>query len=207
MGGDAGGVLVWEDGVLTGLKDGVLDRDLTTGAGDAAAASVRGPSCSFSVSFVFFTGPFPGLPTSFSIISTLVSGPFSFNFFGSAIGLFSISILVSISIFLSLTTAFDSIFDFGSLVNGKTTGTNFLFVMPSGVPLIHFSNLGVFGSSIKVLSLSASTSNESSGLAKIPAANVSGFVLYLADQPFYKVYPVCGMEWGLPLGTDYLAIL
>ena len=90
-------------------------------------------------------------------------------------GLFSISFLISRSIFLSLTITFDSIFEFVSLsVNGKIVGANFLFVMPSGISPISFSTLGVLGSSVKVLSLSESTSNESSALVKIPDPNVSG---------------------------------
>ena len=49
--------------------------------------------------------------------------------------------------------------------------------------------LGSLGSTVKVLSLSESISNESSVLAKIPVSNVC--VLYLADLPFYKEYLVC----------------
>ena len=67
---------------------------------------------------------------------------------------------MSISIFLSLTITFDFVLGFVPLsVNGRTVGANFLFVMPSGVSPGFFSNLGVLGSSVKVLSLSESTSN------------------------------------------------
>ena len=132
----------------------------------------------FPVTSVTFYGTLPWIAYRFFIISTFVPGPFSFNFspnfFGFTGGFFSISTLASISIFLSLTIAFDSIFDFVLLsVNGKIVGANFLLIMPSGIPLVLFSNLGVFGS-IKVLSLSGSTSNESSDFSRIPAPNVSG---------------------------------
>ena len=197
------------DGVLTGLTGGDLGGDLTTGAGGAAAASFNGFSWGilvasnlFSVTSGLFTGPFPGLPTGFSIISTFVSGAFSFfnfspNFFGFTGGFFSISILASI--FLSLTIAFDSIFDFVPLsVNGKIVGANFLFVMPSGIPLMLFSNLGVFGSSVKVLSLSESTSNESSDLSKIPAPNVSGTNSSVPSRSTF-LYGVPGLQYGVGL--------
>ena len=99
------------DRVLTGLTgDGVLTGDLTIGAGGATAASFIGFLWGFLVhSSGLLTGLFLGFPTSFSTTFTLVSGPFSLNFFDSPSGLFSISILASI--FLSLTIAFDSIFD------------------------------------------------------------------------------------------------
>ena len=151
------------------------DGGLTIGAFGALAASLIGLLCGFSVLLDFVLGFFPG---------------FSSNFFGFASGLFSVSFPVLISSFLSLTIAFVSIFGSlpVSLPNGKTTGTNFLFVMPSGVSLMFFSNLGVWlltvwvlgslGSSVKVLSLSESTSNE---------------FLYLADLSFYKVSLVCDM--------------
>ena len=170
------------DGVLTGLIDGDFDGDLTNGAGGAATASFNGFSWGFLVTSNLFpvtsgllTGTFPWVPYQFSNYLYLGLWTFSLNFFGSVSGLFSISI--SASIFFSLTIALHSIFDFVPLsVNGKIVGANFLFVMPSGVSLIFFSNLGVLGSSVKVLSLSESISNESSALSKIPAPNVSGSI-------------------------------
>ena len=57
----------------------------------------------------------------------------------------------------------------GSTAKGKITGANFLFVMPSGISLI--VHLGVsLGSSVSILSLSESISNESSVLSKIPVS-------------------------------------
>ena len=55
--------------MLTGLTDGVLDRDLTTGAGNFAVASNMGFLWGFPVSLASFMRPFPGLPSGFSIIS------------------------------------------------------------------------------------------------------------------------------------------
>ena len=60
---------------------------------------------------------------------------------------------------------------------GRTIGTNLLFVMPSGISLLLILNLGVLGSSVKVLSLSGSVSNESSVLSKIVVSNASVFLL------------------------------
>ena len=178
--------------ILTGLTDG----DLTTGAGSATTASFSG----------LLTGPFLGFPTGFSTTFTLVTGPFSLNVFGSISGFFSISILASI--FLSLTIAFDSIFDLAPLSeNGNIVGASLLLVMPSGVPLILFSTLGVFGSSVRVFSLSEYTSNESSGLAKFPAPNVSGDSSVPGGSTF--LYGVPGLRYGVDLifwGTGYLAI-
>ena len=135
-----------EDGVLTGLADGVFDGDLTTGAGGAAATSAMGFLRGFPVSLASFTGLFPGLTIGFFNCFYLFSLDLSFLIYlGLLSAFFSISTLVSKSIFLSLTIAFDSIFDLGSFVNGKTTGTNFLCVMPSGVTLIFFLNLGFSG--------------------------------------------------------------
>ena len=85
------------------------------------------------------------------------------------------------------------------LSNGKTTGANFLHVMPSGVSLLFISNLGVWGSlgsSVEVLSFSESISNESSILSKIPDSRVPLPILHLADLPFYKEYLVCGKVLG-----------
>ena len=65
--------------MLTGLTDGVLDGDLTTGAGGATAASAMGFSRGFPVSLASFTGLFPGLPIGFSIASIFFSGPFPSN--------------------------------------------------------------------------------------------------------------------------------
>ena len=57
----------------------------------------------------------------------------------------------------------------GSAPNGRITGANFLFVIPLGISLIvHFA--GSLGSSVRVLSLSESISNESSVLSKIPVS-------------------------------------
>ena len=78
--------------MLTGLAEGVLDGDLTTGAGSATAASLMGFLWGFSVSFASFTGPFPGLPSGFSIISIFLSGPFL---------LISLDLLVAFSQYLS----------------------------------------------------------------------------------------------------------
>ena len=51
-----------------------------------------------------------------------------------------------------------------------------------------FSNLGVLGSSVKVLSLIESISNESSVLAKIPTPNVSVMVSVPGGSTFlYRV--------------------
>ena len=67
-----------------------------------------------------------------------------------------------------LTCGFSGTFGpfFGPAPNGKITGTNFLFVMTSGVLLVLIGHLGVSsGSSVNVLSLSESISNESSVLS------------------------------------------
>ena len=136
-------------------------------------------------------GPFPGLTTGFSIISTFVSGPFSFNFspnfFGFTGGFFSLSILASISIFLSLTIAFDSIFDFVPLsVNGKIVGANFLLVMPSGVPLTLFSSLGFFGSIKDSHSQDLPQTNLLTFLKFLLLMFLVLILLYPADVPFFK---------------------
>ena len=165
---DEGGVLKG-DGVLTGLAGGVITGDLTIGAGGAGGAGREGGATTASLN---------GFSRGFTVASAHFSAPFSkflANFFGFTSSFFSLSFLGSRSIFLSLTIAFDSIFGFVALsVKGKIVGAHFLFVTPSGVSLMFFLKLGVLGSSVKVLSLSESTSNESSALAKIPAPNVSG---------------------------------
>ena len=56
-----------------------------------------------------------------------------------------------------------------------------------------FSNLGLFGSSVKVLSLSGSTSNELSALAKIPPPHVSGAFSILVPDGSTFLYGVPGL--------------
>ena len=198
-------------GVLTGLIDGDFDGDLTTGAGSATTASFNGFSWGFLVASNLFpvtsgllTGPFFGFPISFPIISTLVSGPFSLNFFESVCDFFSISI--SASIFFSLTIAFDSIFGFVPLsVNGKIVGASFLFVMPSGVSLIFFSNLGVW----VLLSKFSHFQNlpQMNCLAFLKFLLLMFLVLFLADLPFYMEYPVYDMGLdSIVLGMGYQVI-
>ena len=110
--GDEGGVL-WEDGVLTGLSDGLLDGDLTIGAFVFSCSST-----SITESVLTDTGLTCGFSTALDFFSGLTSG-----FFGFTCDFISVFVL-----------------DFGplstSLSNGKTTGINFLFVMPSGVSLL-----------------------------------------------------------------------
>ena len=79
----------------------------------------------------------------------------------------------------------------GPALNGKITGANFLFVMPTGIsPILNF---GVFlGSSVNVLSLSESISNESSVLSsKISLSLMSGRVSQYGGSTF--LYGVPGL--------------
>ena len=72
-----------------------------------------------------------------------------------------------------------------------------MFISNLGVWLLTVGVLGFLGSSVKVLSLSESISNESSVLSKIPASGVSVAIsLHLADLHFYKVSLVCDKVWG-----------
>ena len=97
-----------EGGVLTGLSDGLFDGDLTTG--------------------------------------DLTTGTFIVSFGGSSgitrTGLTGIGLMYGFSATLVFFSGFtvDFVLDFGPLPtllpNGKTTGTNLLFVMPSGISLL-----------------------------------------------------------------------
>ena len=136
--------------VLTGLADGLLDGDLTIGA-----SALSWGSTGITGSVLTDTGLTCGFSATLGFFSVLSSSFFELINFAPVLVLGPLPITVS---------------------NGNTTGTNFLFAIVLGVSLLFITNLGVLGSlgsSVKVLSLSESISNESSALSKIPVSRVS----------------------------------